>query len=247
MRRRKFLKNIALGAASLLISSDKLMANLLQPTGFTFNTAPFRPLRLNYTFKQFEPYLDSKSLESHYHIHRQYAEELNAIIETNPQLQKLTIIEILQNSERFIEGELVANMRNVAGGYYNHCFFWDILTPPQFQHLPLEWEGIIQNQFLDFEQLLEQLIYEAQQLNGSGWVWLLKNDSGLLSVSSTFNEDNPLMRILPIDGFPILGIDMWEHSYFTKFQNSKEIYIKSIWKCIDWQKVFNNYEKPQLV
>jgi Fe-Mn family superoxide dismutase len=245
MQRRKFLKNLAWGAASLVISADKLIACVSEPTEFALQKPPFAPPRLRYAFERFEPYLDAKNLALHYHIHWQYADELNAIIKKQPELQELTLIQILQGSVPFAEDALSANLRNAAGGYYNHSLFWNGLKPAPSAYLSSELR--IQNQFLNLNKLLEQTIEEAQALNGSGWVWLLKNDKGFISVGSTPNEDNPLMPNAAVSGFPILGIDMWEHSYFTKFQHSKEMYIRSIWKCIDWQKLFNLYEKPHML
>jgi Fe-Mn family superoxide dismutase len=240
MQRRKFLKNLAWGAVSLAISVDKLVAYAPEPRPFTLKKPPFAPPGLRYAFEQFEPYLDAKNLTFHYHIHWQYAQELNAIVKKNPELQELTLIEMLQNVNS-LESALGPNFRNVAGGYYNHYLFWNALKPPAFP--PEE----IQELSLDLSNLLGQTIEQAQTLNGSGWVWLFKNDKDFLSVAATPNEDNPLMPSATATGFPILGIDMWEHSYFTKFQNSKESYINSIWKCIDWGKLFNPDEKLQLL
>ena len=187
--------------------------------------------KLPYNFDSLEPHIDSKTMEIHYSKHHNgYTNNLNnALSGTNKESET---IENILNSIDLNNSAL----RNNAGGYYNHCLFWEILSPNS-EGKPLEKTSkLINDSFGSFENFKDQFSKAASTRFGSGWAWLCeKNDS--LEICSTANQDNPLMPGIGCEGKPVLCLDVWEHAYYLNYQNRRPEYIKAFFEIINWVKV----------
>lgn len=193
---------------------------------------------LPYAFNALEPYIDEATMRIHYEKHHQaYINNLNKAIE-GTDAAKLTIEQILENISSYSDA-----VRNNAGGHYNHSLFWSILTPKKNTQPSAHLQKAIDAQFGNLEELKKKITEQGMARFGSGWVWLIVNKDKKLEVISTPNQDNPLMDIAAVKGFPILGIDVWEHAYYLKYQNKRNDYLAQIWNIINWEEVSKRYEK----
>ncbi|WP_185869384.1 superoxide dismutase [Blattabacterium cuenoti] len=198
----------------------------------------FKLPKLSFSYKDFEPYIDRKTMEIHYSKHHAtYTNNLNkAIYETD--MTNISIEEILKRAH--IETLMI---RNNSGGFYNHNMFWEILiTPSKFILPSKDFSEIIKENFKSFENFKEKFSTIAINCFGSGWTWLCVQKNKKLTICSTTNQDNPLMYSIGCDGIPILGLDVWEHAYYLQYQNRRIDYISSFWKIINWNKVEKNYK-----
>ncbi len=192
--------------------------------------------KLKYSYDSLEPHIDSKTMEIHHGKHHAgYTNNLNNAI-SGSELENHSIEEILKN----LNMENSA-LRNNAGGYYNHNLFWDILSPSGGEKPNGKLLESINNGFESFENFKEEFSKAAATRFGSGWAWLCVNENGTLKVCSTANQDNPLMPGIGCDGFPILGIDVWEHAYYLNYQNRRPDYINAFFNVINWEKVNEKY------
>lgn len=186
---------------------------------------------LPYAFDALEPYIDAKTMEIHHDKHHAgYTNNLNAAIEGTA-LENKSIIEILAN----VSNESAA-VRNNGGGYYNHDLFWKVMGPNAGGTPSGELGEAINKTFGSFDAFKSEFSKAAATRFGSGWAWLVKNDSGLV-VCSTPNQDNPLMDIAEVKGTPILGLDVWEHAYYLHYQNRRPDYISNFWEVVNWNEV----------
>lgn len=210
--------------------------SLLLFMGFSV-TAQFSQKPLPYAYTALEPFIDAQTMEIHYSKHHAaYVKNLNtAIIGT--EAEKMSINEIFANVSKFSTA-----IRNNAGGHYNHELFWSILTPEKNTKPSPELEKAINDAFGSMDVLKEKLNAAAATRFGSGWAWLYIDSDKKLAISSTPNQDNPLMDIAENKGTPILGIDVWEHAYYLKYQNKRADYLAAIWNVINWNEVSNNYK-----
>jgi Fe-Mn family superoxide dismutase len=195
---------------------------------------------LPYDFGALEPYIDGQTMEIHHGKHHGgYTGKLNDAIK-GTHLDDMSIENILST----ISTHSTA-VRNNGGGYYNHDLFWKIMQGGGVQ-MP---EGVlgadIENTFGGFEAFKNEFSAAAATRFGSGWAWLLVDESGKLVVSSTPNQDNPLMDLAVVKGTPILGLDVWEHAYYLKYQNRRPEYIENFFKVINWDAVAENYSKAK--
>ena len=192
--------------------------------------------KLKYSYDSLEPHIDSKTMEIHHGKHHAgYTNNLNNAI-SGSELENHSIEEILKN----LNMENSA-LRNNAGGYYNHNLFWDILSPSGGGKPNGRLLESINNGFESFENFKEEFSKAAATRFGSGWAWLCVHENGALKVCSTANQDNPLMPGIGFDGFPILGIDVWEHAYYLNYQNRRPDYINAFFNIINWEKVNEKY------
>ena len=192
--------------------------------------------KLKYSYDSLEPHIDSKTMEIHHGKHHAgYTNNLNNAI-SGSELENHSIEEILKN----LNMENSA-LRNNAGGYYNHNLFWDILSPSGGGKPNGRLLESINNGFESFENFKEEFSKAAATRFGSGWAWLCVHENGTLKVCSTANQDNPLMPGIGCDGFPILGIDVWEHAYYLNYQNRRPDYINAFFNIINWGKVNEKY------
>ncbi len=186
---------------------------------------------LKYDYKALEPYIDAMTMDIHYNKHHGgYTNNLNAAIE-GTSLTALPIEEILKDVSK-----LSPAVRNNGGGYYNHNLFWEIMSPNGGGRPQGELLNLIEKFFGSFNEFKEKFSNAAATRFGSGWAWLVWSD-GSLKVFSTPNQDNPLMDVAEIKGIPILGLDVWEHAYYLKYQNRRPEYIQNFWNVIDWKAV----------
>lgn len=201
----------------------------------------FEQVKLGYDFAALEPHIDQLTMETHYGKHHAgYTNNVNKALEQLPQLQGKTIEEILKNLEAIEDAALRTAVRNNGGGYYNHNLYFQILSPQGGQPPQGKLAEQIDSDFGSFENLVQKLTATAASVFGSGWAWLSKDPSGKLVITSTPNQDNPLMT----HGgqlTPILGIDVWEHAYYLKYRNMRADYLQAIFKVIDWSKVAEMY------
>lgn len=201
----------------------------------------FEQVKLSYDFAALEPHIDELTMQTHYGKHHAaYTNNLNGALEKLPDLAGKSIEEILTNLETITDPALRTTVRNNGGGYYNHNLYFQILSPQGGQPPQGRLAEQIQADFGSFEELVQRLTATAASVFGSGWAWLSKDPSGKLVITSTPNQDNPLMT----HGgqlTPILGIDVWEHAYYLKYKNMRADYLKEIFKVIDWNKVAQRY------
>jgi Fe-Mn family superoxide dismutase len=206
---------------------------------FTLPALPYAPDAL-------EPHIDKQTMEIHHGKHHQaYVDNLNKALAGTPNEGK-SLEEIVAKA-----GSISPAVRNNGGGHWNHSFFWEILGTPAAGGgtggTPSgKLADAINGAFGSFEAFQEKFNAAGTTRFGSGWAWLIVKDDKL-EVTSTPNQDNPLMDVAEVKGTPILGVDVWEHAYYLKYQNKRPDYLKAIWNVIDWKKVAKHYEKAQAV
>ena len=196
--------------------------------------------KLPYSYAAVEPHIDAQTMELHYTKHHgTYVANLNkAIMEAGYKAPECSC-ELIANLKAVPESIRTA-VRNNGGGHVNHSFFWKLLLPGG-EHKPIaDLAKAIEKSFGSFDNFKEAFTKAALGRFGSGWAWLIAKD-GKLEVTSTSNQDNPLMDVAEVKGKPILGIDVWEHSYYLKYQNRRPEYLGAIWSVINWKKVAENF------
>lgn len=187
--------------------------------------------KLSYSYDALEPYIDAQTMEIHHTKHHGgYTNKLNDAIKGTP-LENQSIEDILKEISKHPVG-----VRNNGGGYYNHKLFWDIMSPDGGGEPAGKLMDAIKKDFDSFDKFKEKFNQAAATRFGSGWAWLI-NQNGKLVIASTPNQDNPLMDISEVKGTPILGLDVWEHAYYLKYQNRRPEYIDAFWNVVDWNKV----------
>ena len=193
----------------------------------------FQLPELNYAYNSLEPYIDSQTMEIHHSKHHAgYTNNLNNAI-VGSEFENKSITEILKIAD------LPTNIRNNGGGYFNHCLFWEILSPNPEQ-ISSNLLGLINQNFGSFDEMKEDFTKAATSRFGSGWAWLCVNN-GKLNICSTANQDNPIMHG-QCGGTPILGLDVWEHAYYLKYQNKRPSYIEAFWNVVNWSVVEAKYQ-----
>ncbi len=193
--------------------------------------------KLDYAYTALEPHIDARTMEIHHTKHHAaYTSNLNVAV-SGTKLENESIEQILAKI-----GSLPLTIRNNGGGYYNHDLFWKIMSPNGGGAPKGDLANAINKDFGSFENLKKEFSNAAATRFGSGWAWLLKTDTGL-KVTSTPNQDNPLMDITEVKGAPILGLDVWEHAYYLLYQNRRPDYITAFWNVIDWEKVTERFKK----
>ncbi|HET7552035.1 MAG TPA: superoxide dismutase [Gemmatimonadaceae bacterium] len=192
---------------------------------------------LPYGYDALEPNIDARTMEIHHTKHHQgYVNNLNAAIEKAPELQNKSLEELLKNLSAVPEKVRTA-VRNNAGGHWNHSLFWTIMAPNGGGEPAGDIANAIKKSFGDFSKFKEQFNAAASGRFGSGWAWLVSDPAGALSIESTPNQDNPVM-----DGrHPILGVDVWEHAYYLKYQNRRADYLSAWWNTVNWPEVGKRY------
>jgi len=194
---------------------------------------------LPYATDALEPHIDKATMEIHHGKHHQaYVTNLNKALEGKPEADS-SIEDIITNISKFAPA-----VRNNGGGHYNHSLFWTLLSPNGGGEPTGELAEVIKSTFGSFEDFKTKVSEAGATRFGSGWAWLIVAD-GKLAVTSTPNQDNPLMDIAEVKGTPILGIDVWEHAYYLKYQNRRPDYLAAIWNVINWDKVAELYAKAK--
>ena len=195
--------------------------------------------KLPYDYNALEPYMDTKTMEVHHDKHHAgYTKKLNAALENNPEFYEKSIVEILGDLDAIPENIRTA-VRNNGGGYYHHNIWWEQFGSDKGGEPAGELSKAINSTFGSFEAFREQFKKTALGVFGSGWAWLVKDKNGKLSLLGTPNQDSPATL-----GFkPLLGIDVWEHSYYLKYQNRRNEYIDNFWEVIDWDVIAARFAK----
>lgn len=190
---------------------------------------------LPYAHDALEPHIDARTMEIHHGKHHNaYTTNLNKAIEDSD-LANSSIEDILGG----ISGHSAA-IRNNGGGFYNHCLFWEVMGPGAGGEPAGDLAEAINSAFGSFEDFKNQFAAAAATRFGSGWAWLVKTGDGLV-VTSTPNQDNPLMDDAEVKGTPILGLDVWEHAYYLNYQNRRPDYVSAFWNLVNWDAVAEKY------
>ena len=192
---------------------------------------------LPYGFDALEPHIDARTMEIHHGKHHAgYVSKLNAAIEGNSELANMEVEDLLKSLPKIPENIRTA-VRNNGGGHYNHTIFWNIMGPDGGGEPTGDLANAISNTFGSFQDFKSEFSKAAATRFGSGWAWLVLNKSGDLSVMSTPNQDNPISQELK----PVMGLDVWEHAYYLKYQNRRPDYIEAWWNVVNWNAVAERY------
>ncbi len=199
--------------------------------------------KLPYAYDALEPHIDARTMEIHHTKHHQaYITNLNNAIKGKADLEKKSVEELIRDLNSVPE-DIRTAVRNNGGGHANHSFFWKIMGPNAGGEPKGKLADDIKSTFGGFDQFKEKFADAGVKRFGSGWAWLIKNNSGKLEIISTANQDSPLMgkAIAGAEGTPILGVDVWEHAYYLNYQNRRPDYIKAWWNVVNWDAVAKNY------
>ena len=193
--------------------------------------------KLPYAFDALEPYIDAQTMQIHHGKHHQtYVDKLNDAIKGTPLAEK-SLEDLMKEISKHN-----AAVRNNGGGHFNHSLFWQVMGPGNAGKKPSgELESAINAAFGSFEAFKEKFEAAATTRFGSGWAWLVAKN-GKVEVGSTPNQDNPLMDVADIKGTPILGLDVWEHAYYLKYQNKRPDYSKAFWNVVNWDEVAKRFK-----
>jgi superoxide dismutase, Fe-Mn family len=217
MKRNEFLKAVMLSPVALKLKKLEVAEVFTLPA-------------LGYAFDALEPHIDKMTMEIHHgKHHKAYVDNLNKAIAGSPMASQ-TINQILQSVSK-----APAVVRNNAGGHWNHSFFWQSIGPNRGGLPTGKLAEAINTQFGDFTKFKEEFAKAATTRFGSGWAWLILQDSKL-KITSTPNQDNPLMDLAEQKGTPLLALDVWEHAYYLKYQNRRADYIAAYWNIVDWKR-----------
>lgn len=234
--RRKFIgTSLKVGAVATAVGFDfsKLLA-AEQPVNFKQTPLP-------YSFNALEPHIDAMTMEIHYSKHASaYTKNLNDATAAELNGKQLSLEEILKNSAAYS-----SKMRNNGGGHYNHEFFWKCMRPGGSSLQAGILNDALLASFNSYENFKNKLSEAAMTRFGSGWAWLYVDEKKTLHIGSTPNQDNPLMDVSPIKGTPLLGLDIWEHAYYLKYQNRRAEYVSNWFNLVDWKFVEANYLKAK--
>ncbi len=198
---------------------------------------PFQLPPLPYAYNALEPYIDAMTMQIHHDKHHgAYVNNLNAALEKHPELQSWSLEDLMTKINQVPE-DIRTAVRNNGGGNINHTMFWEIMGPNKGGQPTGDLASAIGKAFGDFKSFQDQLTKAGMGRFGSGWAWLVMN-KGSLSVMSTANQDSPLM-----DGnLPIMGVDVWEHAYYLKYQNRRNEYLAAWWNVVNWEEIARRYD-----
>lgn len=216
-------------------NNNKMKTDIIKEKRLVY---PFTLPELGYAYDALEPYIDKATMEIHLTKHHAaYVNNLNNAIK-GTEFEKTPLVEIFQNISK-----CPIAIRNNGGGHYNHSLFWQCLSAKGGGIPKGKLSEAINKYFGTFEKFKEEFGNAAKTRFGSGWAWLSVDENGKLFVSSTPNQDNPLMDITEQRGIPILCLDVWEHAYYLKYQNRRPDYVSAFWSLVNWQEVERRYEE----
>jgi Fe-Mn family superoxide dismutase len=198
--------------------------------------------KLPYAYDALEPHIDARTMEIHYTKHHQaYVDNLNKAVKGKADLESKSVEDLIRNLNAVPE-DIRTMVRNNGGGHANHSFFWPIMGPKAGGEPKGKLADDIKSAFGSFDAFKEKFAAAAAGRFGSGWAWLVDNN-GKLEICSTANQDNPLMgkAIAGCEGKPVVGVDVWEHAYYLKYQNRRPDYVKAWWNVVNWDAVAKNY------
>jgi Fe-Mn family superoxide dismutase len=232
--RRQFLKET--GKAGITLATMPLITKIAPFSFLAVNEYQQQPLPYAYT--ALEPYIDALTMEIHYTKHAAtYAKNLaDACVAEKVDTTNTSLTTLLKNISKYSP-----KMRNNAGGHYNHELFWQLMKPVPSTAPSGILVDAINKTFGSLDEFKKTFSEAAKTRFGSGWAWLVLKKDGSLAVSSTPNQDNPLMDIAEVQGTPLLGLDVWEHAYYLKYQNKRPDYINNWWSIVNWEFVQKRY------
>lgn len=238
LNRRDFVGLAALGAGAVLLPSR---ASAAEATAATVHTLPALP----YANDALEPHIDARTMEIHHGKHHAaYVAGLNAALAKAPDLAGRPLEDLLASLPSVADEAVRTQLRNHGGGHWNHAFFWNTMCPATKTGEPSEELSVaIQTAFGSMDAFKKSFAEAATKRFGSGWAWLI-HQNGKLKITSTANQDNPLMKGLVPDtdlGTPLLGIDVWEHAYYLHYQNRRADYITAFWNVVNWIEVSKHF------
>lgn len=240
MKRKNFLKSLGLISLAPSINKIEAITNQLNKNRSNTKMSKFELAPLPYAFNALEPYIDAQTMEIHHGKHHGgYVANLNKAIEAKPELEGKSLEELFK-----VVSTLPAAVRNNGGGHYNHTMFWNIMGPNKGGKPTGALADAINGTFESFEKFQELFNNAATTRFGSGWAWLVLSN-GKLVVTSTPNQDNPLMDVAEVKGFPIMGLDVWEHAYYLKYQNRRPEYITNWWNVVDWDAIAKRFNEAK--
>lgn len=230
MYKREFLKVAGMAGIAAMAIPGGIFANDRAP--FAAQKAPFTLPALPFAYDALEPNIDKMTMEIHHDKHHAgYVNNLNKAVKGTA-FEKLSLEEILAKVT-----DKDAAIRNNAGGHFNHSLFWTILSPKKSDPSP-DLKAAINASFGSFDAFKNEFNTAAKTVFGSGWAWLVKNKQGKLEVTKSANQDNTLMaKLVDKTATPIMGLDVWEHAYYLKYQNKRPDYINAFWNVINWDEV----------
>ncbi len=238
MQRRKFIYALgAIPAVSVLGKVDNQLNKITNKLRSTNTMAKFELPQLPYAYDALEPYIDKLTMEIHHSKHHNaYVTNLNKAVDGTENEGK-TLEEMFANISK-----LPVAIRNNGGGHWNHSLFWSLMKQNGGGNPTGKVADAINSAFGDFDEFKNKFSTAATTRFGSGWAWLLFQDKKLV-ISSSPNQDNPLMDVAEVKGKPILGLDVWEHAYYLKYQNRRPEYIENWWNVVNWDKVNELFSK----
>lgn len=213
----------------------KLNENLISHKNIISEIKSISIEKIPYNFDSVEEFVDSETMKTHYNKHyKGYVEKLNVELEKikGPDLDIEEIIKKISKYNTII--------KNNGGGAFNHALFWKMLSPKK-QEIKDPIKTKIEKTFGSYEKFKEKFEEESKSRFGSGWVWLILTKSNSLKIVTTANQDNPLMNTEKIQGYPLLGLDVWEHAYYLKYKNQRDKYVKNFWRVVNWSFVNDSY------
>ncbi|MGH7493932.1 MAG: superoxide dismutase [bacterium] len=198
---------------------------------------PFALPELPYAFNALGAAIDEQTMQIHHgRHHKAFVDNLNNALKNRADLHGITIVDLLANLE-VLPTELRTVLRNSGGGYINHCMFWRMMSPQGGQQPAGNLATALKRDFGSFEAFKEKFAKSALTLFGSGWVWLVANGAGELSLMQTHNQDPPLAS----GKRPVLGVDLWEHAYYLRYQNKRAEYVENFWQVVNWEQCAENF------
>lgn len=201
-------------------------------------TGQSKQLPLPYPYNELTPYIDARTMEIHYSKHHAaYTKNMNDAT-TGPDFTSKTLFQIFTEIEKY-----PVLVKNNGGGFYNHLLFWTIMAPTSGQEPQGNLLKAINETFGTVDKFKETFSNAGKKQFGSGWAWLSVNEKGKLFVSSTPNQDNPLMSTTEVRGIPVLTLDVWEHAYYLQYQNRRADYVDAFWKIVNWKEVSRRYDE----
>jgi Fe-Mn family superoxide dismutase len=229
MNRSEFLK-LAFGASAGLVAFQSFGFSSAQAEG------PFKLPPLAFDTGALEPHIDKMTMEIHHgKHHKAYVDNLNKAV-AGTDMAKMDIDALVKT----ISNSTPAAVRNNAGGHWNHTFFWSILSPEGGGAPKGALADAINKKYTSFDNFKAEFAKAAAGRFGSGWAWLIKTGDGV-EIVSTPNQDNPLMALAEKKGTPLMGLDVWEHAYYLKYQNRRPEYVTAAWNVFDWDKISKNF------
>ncbi len=235
--RRSFLSNTAKAGAAIVVANTILPSFAHATTNFA--PTPFTQQPLPYGYKDLEAAIDATTMEIHYTKHAAaYAKNLNeALTAEKVDSSKTTLEALMRQISKY-----TPKMRNNGGGHYNHEFFWQSMTGKSTIRPEGKLAEAITTNFGSFEAFKTQFTDTGKNRFGSGWAWLVMTNDRKLVVGSTPNQDNPLMNVSDLKGTPLLGLDVWEHAYYLRYQNKRPDYINAWWNVVNWDVVTKRFQ-----